>query len=110
MSCEAVATFAWIWFDATVDFGMSLEIVLADETFLAMKTLKLAISEVRLHVGLDIFFAPETFVALRVETQPLAVSGVWTRYKGSNIVDCNAGIRDRLFKVDARHRLGSSVW
>jgi hypothetical protein len=50
VSGKAVAALTWVWFDPTVDLGMALEIMLADETFLAMRALELSISKVRLDV------------------------------------------------------------
>jgi hypothetical protein len=49
MSGEAVSTLAWVWLDTTVNLGMSLQIMLADEAFLAVRALELSISE----MGLD---------------------------------------------------------
>jgi hypothetical protein len=50
MSGEAVSTLAWIWLDTAVDFCMSLQIVLTDEAFLAVRALELSISQMGLNM------------------------------------------------------------
>ena len=68
VSSEAVSTLAWIGLNSAMNFGVSFEIVLADKTLLAVTTLELSISKVRLDVGFDIFFPSETFLAVGIQT------------------------------------------
>lgn len=59
-----------------MNLGVPLEVMLSNETFLAMWTLVLSISEMGLHVGLDVFFSTEALLTIGIETKPFIV---WTR-------------------------------
>lgn len=52
---------------------MALQVVLANEAFLAVRTLELSVSEMGLDVGFDVLLAPESLVAFWVQTNPLSV-------------------------------------
>jgi hypothetical protein len=64
MARKAIATKAGIRLNTTVDLCVAFQIMLADEAFLAMWALILAITKMCLHMGLDVFLASETLLAL----------------------------------------------
>jgi hypothetical protein len=70
---KAVAALAGVWFDARVDFGVALEVVLPDEALSAVWALVLPVVEMGLNVALDVLLAAERLVAPFVETPPFPV-------------------------------------
>lgn len=72
LSSEPGATGALVRLATRVDFGVALEVVLADEAFTAAVATVLAVAEMGLHVGSDVFAASEGLVAAWVETCPFA--------------------------------------
>lgn len=77
MSSKAIATFTRIRLDPTMNFRMSFEIMLTDEAFMAVRTLELAVSEMGLDMGFDVFFSAKSLLAFWEKTKPLVVH--WVR-------------------------------
>ena len=59
-----------------MDFGVTLEIVSSDKTLLAVVAAELSVTEMSLHMRLDVLFATKAFVAVFVLADPLLVDGV----------------------------------
>lgn len=106
MSGKAVAAKAWIWFDTTVNLCMSLQVVLAYKTLLAVRALELTIAEMGLDMRLDIFFATKALVAVLVETKPFAITWIRTGDEVGDVIDGNTRFSDGLLKIDAADRIG----
>lgn len=73
--------------------------MLPNETFTAMRTLKLPIPKMGLYMTLNILFPAEPFFAGRVETEVFLVRGVWAGnelcdivYRDTRFVDCLIGV------------------
>jgi hypothetical protein len=116
---EAVPAFAWIRFDARVDFGMALEVMLTHKALVTIRALVLPVVEMGLDVGFDVLFTPESFITVLEDTDPLVV--MWLRALDIlvNIIESDAGYRSCLLDVQrcnaccacyACDRLGSAVW
>lgn len=92
-----------------MDFCMTLEIVLANEAFLAVRALILAVTEMSLYMGLDILLSSETLLAVWIKTQPFTVNRIRTLDEGCNVIDRDTCICKCLIDVDAGNGLGTSV-
>jgi len=101
MARKAVAALTWVWLDSSVDLGVALEIVLADEAFLAGWALILPVIEMGLDVALDILFPSKAFPAVLVATDPLAINRIWTFDVDGNFVERHSRVGFGLFNVDA---------
>lgn len=66
MSGEHITTEAFIWFVTGMYLGVALKVVSADEAFIAVITLVLAISKMCLDMGLDVLFPSEPAFATGV--------------------------------------------
>jgi hypothetical protein len=67
---EAVAALARIRLDAGVNLSMTLQVVLADETFGAVDASVLAVSKMSLDMRADILLAAEELATLRILALP----------------------------------------
>ena len=85
-SSEGVTARTWIWLRASVDLGMSFQVVAADEPLVAVAALELAVIKVSLYVGFDVLLPPETLVTVIELADPFAVIGVRPFDVLSNIV------------------------
>ena len=77
-----------------MDFGMPLEIVSTDESFVAVITLELSIVKVSLHVRFDVLFPAEALVAIVELANPLVVRRIWPFYVLCNIVQGDVSLLD----------------
>lgn len=73
MASENVPAEAFIGLVPCMDFGMAFEIVTAYKALAAVITLELAVTEVRLDVGFDVFFSAKSSPATWVNTDPFSV-------------------------------------
>ena len=94
MSGEAVSTLAWVWLDTAMNLGMALQVVLADETFLAMRTLELSVSKMGLYVRFDVFLTAESLVTFWVKTNPLSIRWVRSLNECCNVVNGDPSVCD----------------
>jgi len=88
---------------------MALEVVLSDEAFLAVGTLKLSVPEMGLNMRFDVLFPSKALLAIRVEANPFSIERIGSRNERRNIVNCNSGFSNRFVGIDARNRLRSSI-
>lgn len=70
MSRKTVSTLAWVRFQSSMYFRMSLQIVDSDKAFVAMIAFELTITEMSLDMRFDILLAPKFLSATRVDTSP----------------------------------------
>jgi hypothetical protein len=91
MAREAVATGTRVGLDTTVDLGVALEVVLANEALATVRALELAVPEMGLHVGLDVFFAAEALVAGGEEAEVFLVCGGGAGDVARDVVGGDAG-------------------
>jgi hypothetical protein len=103
MAGEAVSASTWVWLDTAVDLGVALQVMLSDKALAAMGALKLTISQMGLHVGLDILLATETLITLWEEAHPLLVDRVRAGNVMCNIIDGDAGVLNGVLKIQAVH-------
>lgn len=94
LSSECVPAETRIWFRACMDFGMPLEIVSTDESFVAVITLELSIVKVSLHVRFDVLFPTEALVAIVELANPLVVRRIGPFYVLCNIVQGDVSLLD----------------
>ena len=71
VSSEGVTAEAWVWFATSVNLGVTLEIMTPDEALAAVVTTELSITEVSLHVGLDVLFTTEALIAVLRMCRPI---------------------------------------
>lgn len=118
MAGEAITALTWVGLDACMNLGVTLKIVLSDETFLAVGALVLAIVQVSLDVGFYVFFASKLFAAVFKQARPFAIRRLGALNELGNLLNCHASLRLSFFNVDAGnacgtghacHRLGASV-
>ena len=86
-----------------MDFGVTFEIVLANETFFAVRTLKLSISKMGLNMRFDVLFPSKALLAIRVEANPFSIERIGSRNERRNIINCNSGFSNRFVGIDARN-------
>lgn len=89
-----------VWLDATMNLAVSLEVVLAYKTFVAMITAKLSVAKVGLDVRLDVFFAPKFLPATVVHAHPFLVNQVRTADEGCNLIRGDASVFDRCIDLE----------
>lgn len=63
MSCKPIAARAEMRLLPSMDLGMPFEVVLADETFLAVIATPLPVPKVSLYMRPDVFFSTKQFLA-----------------------------------------------
>ena len=63
---------------------MALEIVLSDEAFLAVGTLKLSVPEMGLNMRFDVLFPSKALLAIRVEANPFSIERIGSRNERRN--------------------------
>lgn len=106
VSCESivarkfVAAVARIWLDACVNLGVSLEIVLTNKALPAGWALILAVVQMGLNVGLDVFFATKLFSTVVKQTSPLAIRRLWSLDELSNLFASDACVGSRFLDID----------
>lgn len=83
--------------------------MLTDERVSAGDTTVLPISEMRLDVGLDVFFPPKAAVAVGVGTHPPAIDRVGTTDICCDFFGADAGIFYRGIDIQIGYRLRSGV-
>lgn len=92
---ECIATEARIWLGTGVDLGVSLQVVAADKTLVAVIASELSIAEMGLHMGLDILFPSKFLVAFFILANPLIVNRIWSLDKLGNVIQRDVGLLDR---------------
>jgi hypothetical protein len=100
MAGKAIATKTRIRLNTTVDLCVTFKIMLADEAFLAVWTLILAITKMCLHMRLNVFLASKTLLALWKQTSPFLIGGIRAFDVTSDIINGNASVCDGFRKID----------
>jgi hypothetical protein len=101
MSSKAIAALTRVRLNAGMDLGVSLEVVLADKTFLTVRTLVLAVIEMCLHMRLDVLLPPESFTAVLEVASPSAVLKIRAFDVLSNVVYRYSSLSLGILNVDA---------
>src|SRR2546423_4312246 len=108
LSGKGVPTEARIRLGAGVDLGMSLQVMAAHESLVAVVALELPIIKVGLHVRFDVLFSAEALVAVVELANPLVVHRIWPFYVLRNVIQGNIRLLDRSadawFEVEVRNR------
>ena len=66
VSGEAVTALARVWLHTAMDLSMTLQVMLTDKTFLAVRALELPVSKMCLNMRLDVLFPAKALVTFRV--------------------------------------------
>ena len=101
MASKAVATFAGVRLDTSVDLGVSLKVVLTDKALLTRGALVLTVVEVSLDVRLDVLLAAELLSTVLVCACPLAVTCVRAADELSDLILSDTSLCLGLLDVDA---------
>jgi hypothetical protein len=100
MSRKLVTAVARVRFNAGVNLGVSLKIVLSNKALHTSRALILAIIQVSLNVGLDVLLATKLLSAIVKQTSPFAICGLWSLDELCNLLARDASVGSRLFDID----------
>jgi hypothetical protein len=109
MPSEAAATRARIRLDATMDLGMSFQVMLTHKCVSAVHAAILSIPEMRLNMGFNILFSPKASVAVGIGAHPPTVERVRATDICCDFFGTDAGVFHCSIDIEVRYRLRSRV-
>jgi len=68
------------------------KIMLPYKTLVAVRALELSVSEMSLHMGLDVFFSTEALAAVRIQAKPSGITWIGRLNISRDVINGNTGV------------------
>lgn len=94
MSRKHIATEAFIRLVTSMYLRMTFQVVSSNETFIAMVTLILSVTKMRLDVRLNVFLSSKASVAAGVNANPFPVNGIRSGNVRCDFINGNPSLGD----------------